>query len=573
MHGSFGCSTSRLPNRFRFLLVVALFDFSGCTSGERDPAAISTEPPRRKRDEAAPNVQVIGAETPLPKERETADGTERPKGPAQGSPRKFVRLGTVPKLKLVHSAKATAQEADEIQRLIRRLAAIDRPDLGLSGTASGHAFLPVGGMSQSGSGLLTDHGLEASPDLRKLVELGPRSLPFLLDALDDRTPTKLVIKHAFNFGVMEFASGIGGNSANRREQDVLGRDRESTASNDKPMKSYTVTVGDVCLVAIGQIVGRRYAAVWYQPTACIMINSPTHDAKLCRQVRDIWSSEDSAQTLLDSLLLDYATEGVFHGESLDGWSVGADFQVSAAMRLLFYFPAESAELIAGRLDKLDVRATGPGAGSPASPAELDRYTAQCVANGVRADEFVKAVAWCREPRIKAALLRIFDRATDPDVVRASMRSVGPDDPARIIERASAMIARLPDAEGGSFGDGYHLLIAIGNYGGVEAKPLFRRYLDRRSVQRCRSACHALREVRGEWAAELLAPLLDDRREAEGWDYAVNPPENFPRLRIRICDEAAVTIAGASEALSFEMRGTHADLDRQIRVIQATLARP
>jgi hypothetical protein len=497
-----------------------------------------------------------------------ADDGPGDRGPVSAS----VRLGAIPKLKLRHRTGVSAEEARRIRQLIRRLAEIDSPDFGLSGTMSGGTFLPIDGTSQPGAFLFTDHRLRSSPWLRKLVELGPKLLPFLLDALDDRTPTKLVIKHDGRFGVMAFASGLLGNPVNRSEQKVLRAERPPLRLDGEPLKTYTVKVGDVCLVAIGQIVGRTYQAVWYQPTACIMLNSPTHDAELCRQVRDIWSSGDAARKLFDSLLLDYATQGISDGESLDGWGIGAHLQVEAAMRLLYYFPTESAEMIARRLDTLAVKAHGPGAGSMHTAEELDGYMKQCVANGVRADDFVKAVAWCAEPRIKAALLRVFDRATDPDVVVASMRSVGPDDPAKTRERAARMLAALPGDEDGPFGDGYHLLVALGKYGDAGAKSIFRTYLETRTVQRCRSTCHALRAARGEWAAELLAPLLDDSREADGWDYAVNPAQNEPRLPIRICDEAAETIAGGNKDLPFELRGTHADLDHQIEVMQRALKR-
>jgi hypothetical protein len=301
-----------------------------------------------------------------------------------------------------------------------------------------------------------------------------------------------------------------------------------------------------------------------------MLNSPTHDAKLCRQVRDIWSSTDAAQTLLDSLLLDYATEGIFNGRSLDGWSIGANFQVSAAVRLLYYFPAESADLIADRLDKLDVSADDPGAGSKDTNDGVDAYMNRCVANRVRAADFVKATAWCKEPKIRTAMLRIFERAKYSDVVIGSMRSLGADNAGKIRARISQMIGDLDDESGGPFGDGYNLLVALGKYGGVEAKPIFQKYLDMRSVVHCRASCHALRKVRPEWAAELLQSLLADQREADGWNYAVNPNQNEPRLPIRICDEAAETIVASDKSLHFDMHGTHADLDRQIKIIQEAL---
>ena len=95
-----------------------------------------------------------------------------------------------------------------------------------------------------------------------------------------------------------------------------------------------------------------------------------------------------------------------------------------------------------------------------TPDELERSIKQDVANGVRAADFVKAVAWCREPKIKAAMLRIFERATDPDVVIAAVSSVGPDNSKIVRERVATMIDDLAE-ESGPFGDGYNLLITAG----------------------------------------------------------------------------------------------------------------
>ena len=148
--------------------------------------------------------------------------------------------------------------------------------------------------------------------------------------------------------------------------------RTGKSQKENFSESYTIKVGDVCFVAIGQIVGRGYQAVRYQPTACIVLNCPAQDPKLCAQVRAIWKAKDPRANLFDSLRADYATEGIFNGKSLDGWGWGSDFQCGAAMRLLFYFPEESATLVAGRLDKLDV----------GKDQELDSFMCRCVANGV-----------------------------------------------------------------------------------------------------------------------------------------------------------------------------------------------
>jgi hypothetical protein len=211
------------------------------------------------------------------------------------------------------------EEAKRITGLIAALAEIASPDVGFSSTLGGHAFSPIAGRVERGPGILGiegpgggmvpfDHKLRPAAALRSLVELGPRALPFLLDALNDRTPTRLTVKHDSGFGGMWLANELRGNPLNPVEQRVLAtRKKAKREFPDNHLNSYTVKVGDVCLVAIGQIVGRDYQAVRYQPTACIVLNSPTEDAELCAQVRAIWSSKDPDRKLLDSLLLDYAT--------------------------------------------------------------------------------------------------------------------------------------------------------------------------------------------------------------------------------------------------------------------------
>ena len=70
--------------------------------------------------------------------------------------------------------------------------------------------------------------------------------------------------------------------------------------------------------------------------------------------------------------------------------------------------------------------------------------------------------------------------------------------------------------------------------------------------------------------ELLAPMLSDKRETN-WTYAVVPKEDEPRRQIRVCDEAAETIAMHAKNLEFRMQGEHEDLDRQIEQIRRKIA--
>jgi hypothetical protein len=132
-----------------------------------------------------------------------------------------VRLGQVTVIKLRQQPPMTPPEAAKIKRLIASLANIDSPDFGLSSTLSGNAFAPIAGSEHAGALLLTNHQIKSSEALRELVQTGPRALPFLLDALDDSTPTRLTIRHNGMFGVMSFSHEIWGNPANAAEQKAL----------------------------------------------------------------------------------------------------------------------------------------------------------------------------------------------------------------------------------------------------------------------------------------------------------------------------------------------------------------
>jgi hypothetical protein len=492
----------------------------------------------------------LGLAAPLPEAGE----------PRQKAPDLPVKLGLVPDLHLVPRPPVPEAQAKRIKDLIAGLAALDSPDFGLSGTLSGVTFAPVPGQAHTGALLLADHRLQPSEGLKELVARGPDALPFLLDALDDRTPTRIIVKHGGMFGAMWHAAELPLNAVNRAEEAVYKSraKRPQEDPKEKHIESYTVKVGDVCFVAIGQIVGRQYHAVRYQPTACIVLNSPVHDPILCAEVRAIWETKDPRGRLFESLLADYSTEGVFNGKSLDGWDSGSALQCGAALRLLYYFEKEGSSLIASRLDKLDL----------GKDRHLDSSMRRCVANGLRADDFVKAVAWSKAASVRAALARVFKRADDVDALLAALPAV--EDSETIRGRLEPLVATLPADEGGPYGQGFHLLVALGQRTPKTARAVFEHYLRDASAQRCHTVCLVLREVKPGWDADLLSPLLADTR-TWGWTYAVEAGKNEPRRPIRVCDEAAVTLSRTHPELRFIQAGEQADLDKQITAIRVELA--
>ncbi len=467
-----------------------------------------------------------------------------------------VRLRKVESIRVNPEPTDSAEET-RIKGLVKNLANIESADFGFSPTMSGSAFAPLNSTERPGAFLITDHRLKRSEDFTELIKLGPKALSSLLKALDDQTPTKLVINHDFGFGGMWFDRELSGNPGNTSETRILAgvpkaKDHFAQMNNAFSLRTYTVRIGDICFVAIGQIVGRPYQAVRYQPTACIVINSASEDDQISQAVRAIWSSDNPPQALLNSLLLDFASEGVFNGRSLDGWDWGSSLQIGAAMRLLYYFPKQTADLVAARLHELDV-----------GKNDMMRE----VTNRVRAVDFIKAVAWCKEPVVQRELQRIFRTTIDPEILREAVLSVDPSDAPEFRKRLEEFISKLPGTEPGPFGQGYHLLVTLAEQFGVEAKPAFARYMQDASLQRRRTMCRVLGKVQGQWSIEFLAPLLKDPRPADGWTYAVLPDQNEPRLPIRVCDEAAQTIAQNFPELHFEMAGEHADLDVQIKTMQ------
>ena len=461
------------------------------------------------------------------------------------------------------------QEAERIKQLIHNLAKIDYPDSGLSATFSSSSFAPVPGAERLGGILMTPGNAKTSGDVVELVKLGPRAIPFLLEALDDRTPTKLVMKPPMqDVGAMWFAYELPGNPAGANEQKVIeSRPRLDALPNhlqpDKPeyVRSYTVTIGDVCFVIIGQIVNRPYEATRYQMTGCVVLNSPTHDPVLAKEVRDLWSAANPTQHLIDSLLTDFVTERIDFpgkGDIQSRWIRPSDLQTGAAMRLLYYFPRQSVSMVTRQLHRLDGRKATKDAHVPVATADM-----------------IEAVKWSDEPPIHAELNRIFEKTTDAGALLASVASMGPSGATALNRRMEALIAALPESEKDPEGHGYTLLYKLADQSGADAKPVFARYMQKASTQRCETLCEVLQRFEGNWTKvlhnfegnwtiELLAPLLEDQRPVKGQTYADTPRKRGGRLPYRVCDEAADVIARLYPKTTFQWTGGYDELDRQIK---------
>jgi hypothetical protein len=470
-------------------------------------------------------------------------------------------LAEMPALRLDSSKyEATVEERDEIARLIEELKEIDNPDYGMAPWMSGSQFAPVKSSQQFGAGIImVDHGLKTAPALERLVALGPKALSALLDALSDVTPTKHKMEHGGGFGGMWYGREIAMNAANPRENKAkeahaeFFKGDERFGGFDNNITEHAITRGDVCFLIIGQIVNRCYQPSRYQPTACLVINSPTHDPAIATIVREIWDSPDPAETLFKSLMTDFHSRGG-----------AAGYQIGAAMRLLYYFPDESRDLLVRRLNAFDVSDIRGDAGWQ------EAWKKQMETNGdARPDEFIKAISFTDDPAITESLLGILRRTDDPDVFRECLsEATARANPDLVLNRMAEIIAIAPPVEQGPFGGEFYALKAAARFFPEKLRSLFDAYLKHDTLPTRRAAVHALNkpEARVPWAIDFLTPLLTDTTDT-GWQYG---PE-YDREPIRVCDEAAEALTHHVEGATFTMEGETENLDRQIENIRRRIA--
>jgi hypothetical protein len=467
--------------------------------------------------------------------------------------RMSLTLGDKLPIQLAPQAPVLQQTIAQIKDCIARLTDIGSPDIGLSPTLAGTAFLPVPAMARSGMMLITDHHLTQSAALKKLVELGPDAIPYLLDSLSDQTPTKLVLNDSTAPGILYLSHELSGNPLSDSEFGVLAN-WDNKVRQTRSDRSYTVKVGDICLVAIGQIVGRDYEAVRYQPTALVVINSPVEDTKYCQAIRTFWASSNPRQKLFDSLMFDYATQtktglAAYRGEAL--------------MRLLFYFPRETSGLVAKMLRELDVR--------KASTTDAD--SSPRVKNGFTVAGLVETVSWDNEPEVHAAVHDIFVKTDDISVLLAALPGIDNAERDLIRDRLKFFLNALPPTGDGANWDGKKILSAAWQRLGGDSTPLVEPYLKGGDPDRSYGVTLLVRETGDPFLVPVLLRMLSDRRAVHDLTYEIDESANSERAPMLVCDAAASSLAAVTPGVKFSFQGRQADLDKQIAVMRETLSKP
>jgi len=169
--------------------------------------------------------------------------------------------------------------------------------------------------------------------MRELVRRGAAVLPNLITHLQDDRETGLKIIQGGHLGVMGHADEYHARHDDpKRWPPGVTSGMELFAGWSKHVDEYVVKVGDLCYVAVGQIVNRQLRAIRYQPTGCWVVNSPVATPSLAAAVKHDWSGVTAEE----------------HKQSLMRLGTG-DWWIAdsgAVKRLCFYYPRDGEEFVA-----------------------------------------------------------------------------------------------------------------------------------------------------------------------------------------------------------------------------------
>ena len=232
-------------------------------------------------------------------------------------------------------AEKSAPEDPDTEKLLTQLVETSEPGFGYSVFFSGSEFLAYENTGKMGTLVLGAAHASRSDSLRDIVKKGVAAVPTLLKHINDDRPTKM--KPVSGMMWMDFPDEYDFNRRIRKTAPVGVNQDHFKSDKDHPSE-HTVTVGDLCFVALGQIVNREFNAVRYQPTGGLIVSSPTYSESLRKTILADWrtlSAESHKRLLIDDFLKpDHEAR-----------------RTGAYLRLAFYYPEAVEELVVNELSK------------------------------------------------------------------------------------------------------------------------------------------------------------------------------------------------------------------------------
>lgn len=233
-------------------------------------------------------------------------------------------------------AEESKKEDQEIEQWIDQLIEISDSGYGYSSYYAGSEFLPYPGSGKWGMGVLGAPRAKRSGALCKIVEKGADAVPLLLKHIGDERPIKIPpLKREGILMWMSFDDEYDYNRLTRKTAPEFVN-LHSLGNRENQPDHHAITVGDLCYVALGQIVNRNFSATRYQPTGGLIVNSPTHSANLKKVILSDWANFDKEKHK-NSLIED------FEKPDHEGRLIGA------YLRLAYYYPETVEPLVLKQL--------------------------------------------------------------------------------------------------------------------------------------------------------------------------------------------------------------------------------
>ncbi len=207
-------------------------------------------------------------------------------------------------------------------------------------------FLPYPDSTETERFFMTALPLQPPAALRALVTLGAAAVPALLECLADSRPTAIKPLEPV---------GSGGRSDpdtydyNRRTEPPPPTSVNLRADISGPAHPYQVVVGDLCFVALGQILNRSFVPAGYQVFGQLDVSSPARLSALREVVRERlagFTVESHRASLVRDLLQPDFSLAPFWVDPLGRFRhyVPARRE-GAALRLSFYYPTALQQVV------------------------------------------------------------------------------------------------------------------------------------------------------------------------------------------------------------------------------------
>jgi cytohesin len=226
------------------------------------------------------------------------------------------------------AGRSAAPPAKSIVRLIDELVTLGGGDGDHSPIVTGRDFLPLAAEKPPVKVLFEKPPVPLRT-MREVVKRGAAAVPHLLAHLDDRRRTRIKLGSGGYFGSEYFLERrIDWNPRTAKRPFPFPRPWWVIAPKDtRVVRYHTVTVGDLCFVALGQIVNRHFVAVrGGLIDGSTVITSPTATPSVAKLVREAWEgltpAGHEASLVADFCKPDYP------------WR-----RISACTRLAYYYPA------------------------------------------------------------------------------------------------------------------------------------------------------------------------------------------------------------------------------------------